>query len=251
MELSWSTFLLEIINFLVLVWILKRFLYRPVLDVLEKRRSRVEQTLQEAKDLRAAAEDLQQQYEGRLTVWENEKRHARESLQQEVQAEKDKLFEQLKLDLNRERKKAAVIDQRHQAEILHSYQKIAFDQGARFAAKLLAAVTGPELENRLFDLFIKKLNGLSEENTRTLQQACEGPLEKIEVCSSYPLSNAQRQKLEQTLEKLCKPSIPVEYKQDTELLAGLHMTLGAWILHMNIRDELSGFAELSHERPGS
>ncbi len=40
MELNWSTLLLEIVNFLVLVWILKRFLYRPVLQVIEERRSR-------------------------------------------------------------------------------------------------------------------------------------------------------------------------------------------------------------------
>ena len=38
MELSGSTFVLEIINFLILVWILKRFLYKPVLGVIAKRR---------------------------------------------------------------------------------------------------------------------------------------------------------------------------------------------------------------------
>ena len=42
MELSWSTFFLEIINFLVLVWILKRFLYKPVMDVIARRREGIE-----------------------------------------------------------------------------------------------------------------------------------------------------------------------------------------------------------------
>jgi len=48
LELSWSTFLLEIINFLVLVWILKHFLYKPVLDVIARRRSGIEKTLADA-----------------------------------------------------------------------------------------------------------------------------------------------------------------------------------------------------------
>ena len=49
MELSWSTFALEIVNFLVLVWILKHFLYKPVMDVIARRRADIESTLADAK----------------------------------------------------------------------------------------------------------------------------------------------------------------------------------------------------------
>ena len=49
MELDWTTFALEIINFLVLVWMLKRFLYRPVLATLAERRAGIERTLAEAR----------------------------------------------------------------------------------------------------------------------------------------------------------------------------------------------------------
>ena len=51
MELSWSTFILEAINFLVLVWILKRFLYKPVLDVIERRKAGIEKIQADAKAL--------------------------------------------------------------------------------------------------------------------------------------------------------------------------------------------------------
>ena len=52
MELNWSTFILEIINFLVLIWILKRFLYKPVLDVIARRRAGIEKTLSDAREMR-------------------------------------------------------------------------------------------------------------------------------------------------------------------------------------------------------
>jgi F-type H+-transporting ATPase subunit b len=45
MELDWTTFALEIINFLALIWILKRFLYRPVLATLGQRRAGIEANL--------------------------------------------------------------------------------------------------------------------------------------------------------------------------------------------------------------
>jgi F-type H+-transporting ATPase subunit b len=66
MELNWSTFVLEIINFLVLVWILQRLLYKPVLAVIARRRAGIEKTLADAKHLQAEAERLKAQYESRL-----------------------------------------------------------------------------------------------------------------------------------------------------------------------------------------
>ena len=59
MRIEWTTFAFEIINFLALVWILKRFLYRPVLDTLSRRRAGVERTLAEAGEIAARAKALQ------------------------------------------------------------------------------------------------------------------------------------------------------------------------------------------------
>ena len=62
MELNLSTFLLEIVNFLVLVWILKRFLYKPVMGVIERRKVGIEQTLAQAEDKTREATALREQY---------------------------------------------------------------------------------------------------------------------------------------------------------------------------------------------
>ena len=69
MEFDWTTFALEIINFLILVWILKRFLYRPVLDVIARRRAGVEKTLADAKRIEAEAGELKQRCECELAQW--------------------------------------------------------------------------------------------------------------------------------------------------------------------------------------
>ncbi len=48
MELNWTTFALEIVNFLILVWILKRFLYKPVLEAIARRKTAIDKTLSDA-----------------------------------------------------------------------------------------------------------------------------------------------------------------------------------------------------------
>lgn len=248
MELNWSTILLEIINFLVLVWILKRFLYRPVLNIIEKRRADIDQTLNDAKKMHADATALQQQYEGRLVDWEQEKQHEREKLQHELQQERTKLFDQLKLDLTNERKKAEIIQQRQQTTQQQHYQEKAVNQGARFASKILRDLATPELQQQLFLLMIKQLSHLPEERLSSLRQTCSQPMEQISVNSAFPLNNDQKTQLQNALWKFCESSIPINYEQNNDLLAGLRISLGSWVLRMNLQDELSGFAALSHEQ---
>ena len=77
MQIDWTTFLLEIVNFLALVWILKRFLYKPVLDVLDARAARVRAETQQAERLRAEAEELKRQFDVRLAEWNREREDKR------------------------------------------------------------------------------------------------------------------------------------------------------------------------------
>ena len=66
MELDWTTFVLEVLNFLVLVWLLKRFLYRPVLAVIEARRAETANKLDGAEAVRREAQALKDEYTGHL-----------------------------------------------------------------------------------------------------------------------------------------------------------------------------------------
>jgi len=225
---------------------MKRFFYRPVLEIIEKRRNSIEQKVNAAKIMNEDAEALQHQYEGRLAEWEREKQESRESLQQEVHEERKRLFEQLTNELAIEREKAKVIEQRRQIEQQQHYQEMAFAQGARFAAKLLQDVAAPELERRLIDLLITQLSQLPEQRAAALREACQVPLDRIQISSAFEVSEDQQQKLNQALQKFCDSTIPVEYEKNDGLLAGVRITMGSWILRINLQDELSGFAALSH-----
>ena len=247
MELNWSTFVLEIINFLVLVWILKRFLYRPVLAVLEKRREEIEQSLKEANNHHTQAIELEQQYKNRLEDWALEKQQLKDTVQHEIQAERTQKLEQLETELASEREKTEVVAQKHLAENLRQYQQKAHEQGAQFATQILNAVASEELESRLFDLLIKTFDELDEERQLTLVNACKKSSESITVSSAFTLSATQQQQLEQKLNALCEQPVKVNYVQDPQLMAGLRLLIGASVLSINLQDELKGFVELVHE----
>ena len=247
MELNWTTFVLEIINFLVLVWILKHFLYKPVLDVIARRRAGIEKTLVDAEALQADAESLREQYEGRLADWGRERQQAREALVQEIETERASKIAELQTVLDQEREKAHVTEARHQVDAMRKIEETALMQGARFATRLLEQASGPDTEARLVELVITELTRLPAEHIAALRSSYGKMPEAILVLSAFPLPDDQRQRLIQALAPVISPNIPLQFEQDSELLAGLRIMLGARVLGVNVRDELKGFTELSHD----
>lgn len=246
MEFDWSTFLLEIINFLVLVWILKHFLYKPVLDVIARRRAGIEAQLAEAQRLHDEANTLKEEYENRLADWDHERQQARDALAQELNEERARRMEALQTTLVQEREKEQIAESRRRTEAERAIEHHALQQSAQFAARLLAQATGPELEARLMDLLLDGLASLSSDHIAALRTQWGEPPEAIMVASAYPLSEDRQQRLEETLTGVTGLSAPVKYEQNTDLLAGLRVTIGAWVLHANVQDELKGFAEFAY-----
>ncbi len=248
MELNWSTFILEIINFLVLVWILKHFLYRPVLDVIARRRAGIEKTLQDAEAHHEEAEKLRQQYEGRLGEWEQERQQARSKLTEDIEAERTTKLSQLQTELELQQEKARVAEARRQSDSMRKMEETALEQGARFATRLLQHAAGPDTEARLIEMLLDDIKQLPDERMTALRNNVEQLPESIIVTTAYPLSGQQRQSIEQAVNKITRSDIPIEFQQNKNLLAGVRITIGAWILGADLQDELEGFRHLTHEQ---
>jgi F-type H+-transporting ATPase subunit b len=246
LEINWSTFALEIVNFLVLVWILKRFLYRPILDVITRRRAAIDEQLAEAEQHHAEADALKDQYEHRLVDWELEREKATDNLRHELEQHRLEQLQIQKIELVQEEEKNRVSRLKQDQQATREIEQRALQQGAAFASRLLAEATGPELEGRLFKLLLEDLNAMSAEEISALGNEWSESPERIQVSSVYPLTDDQRQQLEQTLSRATGLSVPVFYEQDARLLAGLNITIGAWALQLNVRDELQGFTEFIH-----
>jgi len=245
-ELSWSTFVLEVINFLVLIWILKRFLYQPVLNVIAERRRLVDDELAQARTTESEAEALKQQYTGRLDAWESEKRIANERLAQELEQERARKLSELAAALEQEQQKARVAEQRRQAESERVLTQRALQHGAVFSSRLLEQAAGPELERRLAEMVIAGLADLPGERRKRLREQWGETPPAAEVRSAFELPADQREGLKSALRDLADVA-DVRFDRDESLVAGLHIELGAWVIAANVRDELKGFTELLSE----
>ncbi len=230
MELNLTTFLLEMVNFLVLVALLRHWFYRPVLEALDRRREAIAADLEAATEAREQAAALATEYEERLRQWDLERVQAREAMQKEIREEKSRS----KSDLRKEREKAVQAGMKELETLREQYQLQAMEQGARFVSRLLERLASPDLEAALVTATLEDLQQLDPSVLEALRSN-----HMVQVSSAHKLSKDQKKKLEELLG-------PVEWHQDPELLAGLRIEGGSRSLGASLLDELELFQEAGH-----
>ena len=242
MELDWTTFALEIINFMALIWILKRFLYRPVLATLAERRAGIAGSLNEARATEARALALQSQFESRLADWEREKAAARSQFDAQMAAEHARQMEELNRDLAAERQRSAARDA-HRQETLE--RELATQSGTlarQFTSALRTRLAGPAIEARLVEIFVEELSALPKECLEPLRTGQNGHGQGV-LSSAYPLSEEQRRQISDAVDSRLGKLVHLDFVEDSELLAGVRLSLGAWQLDLSLAGELGVFAE--------
>jgi F-type H+-transporting ATPase subunit b len=244
MSFDWTTFGLEAVNFLILVWILKRLLYRPVLDAIEARRTDSERRVAEAEALRGQAEAMHREYEARIAAWERESGVARVRLDGEIAAERSKRLAVLGEELEEERKRREVLEARAQAEGRRVLERQAVATGAKFVARLLEGVADPGLEARLVDLALRELDALPPSKAEALRTALQESRVGVRVVTAYRLDEGRRTAFEHALSRLAARPVAPVFAEDPVLQAGACVMAGSWVMMANLRDELSFFSEM-------
>ena len=100
----------HIVNFALLLFLLQRFLYRPILNILKERRERIREGLAEAERVKAEAEEQRKQYVEELA---QQRQESQKRIQQAMQASEEAKEE----ILTEARKEAKEIKQRAREEI--------------------------------------------------------------------------------------------------------------------------------------
>jgi F-type H+-transporting ATPase subunit b len=249
-ELNWSTFIFEMINFLVLVWLLKRLLYAPVLNAIATRKKAVEQTLEEAEKIRTAAQQLQKTYEDRLRDWEKEKEAKVAQFQRDLAEQKAHAMAVLENDLTKEREKQKALDERRLAELVRRQEEEALELAGRFSSRLLARLAGPEVETRIVDMFLNEIKALPEDRIQELKNGFRNHTQPVaEIKTAFALTAGEKDALSESLSSLLGKPVSCQFSEDPKLLAGLHVAMGPLVLQANVRDELAWFLHTdTHEQ---
>ncbi len=240
MELDGTTIALQIINFLVLVWLLKRFLYQPVLKVIADRQQGIEQALRDAQAAEDRAEALRQEYEHKLASLQQQHGVQMDRLSDDIATERERRLAALDQEIAAERERQRALDDKQAREAQQRLRRDADRHAVAFAARLLERLSGPELDQLLLQTLKEDLHQLPAEQAAQLRKAATETT-AVRLTTARPLAPEAAQQLQQTVEEITGKSLPWSTHTDAALKSGLRIGLGSWQLSLSLADELEFF----------
>jgi len=253
MQISWWTLALQVVNFLVLVWLLQRFLYRPVRDILEKRKRLSAQALAAAAQAKNEAEAARQRYEEARGALAEERQATLDAAHRASEAERTKRLDEARKEAQKimETAHASIAEER--AKTLAGLEADIADLAAKLAGKMLDKVGGSIASDVFLDRTEAALKDLPDAERQRLDRDLAANGAVVTVVTAAPLVAKEQKEWQTRLEGSLKRPLKMAFDVDPKLIAGAAIHFPHVVVSFDWADQLKEAKQAllrgNHEKP--
>jgi F-type H+-transporting ATPase subunit b len=238
MLIDWFTVAAQIINFLILILLLRRFLYRPVIRVMNEREAKIAAQLAEAEALKQEAIDEAEAYQQQRRELQNHREELLAEARDEAEAWRKELISKARKEIDEARaswrKSIAAEQQVFTQEVRQRIGR----QVCTISRRALADLADTELEERVIEVFIRRLRALDEDEHELLAESVRQAGNKITLRTAFEISPAAYQKIVQTIQTKVEGSVVIQSEVVRDLLCGVEISSPDYKLSWTLDDYL-------------
>jgi F-type H+-transporting ATPase subunit b len=248
MLIDWFTVGAQVLNFLVLVWLMKRFLYKPILSAIDAREKATEATIADSEAKKSAAQKEHDEFDRKNKEFDQNRAALLSKAAADAKAQGQKIADDAKKtaeDLSVKQQKSLQDQAKTLREaISHRAQTEVF----AIARKALTDLAGVDLEERMVDSFVRQLQGLDQQAKSQLTKAPDNSKEIALVRSAFELNAGLRTKLENVIKGELSQKFEVRFETKSDLIGGVELILSgqkvAWTFAEYLTSLERGVAEV-------
>jgi F-type H+-transporting ATPase subunit b len=252
MLIDWFTVAAQALNFLVLVWLMKRFLYKPILHAIDEREKRIAAELADAAAKKAEAQKEHDEFQKKNAEFDQQRAALLSKATGEAQAERQRLLEEARtaaVALSSKQQEALKNEEHtlHQAIIRRTQQEV-----FAIARRALTDLATISLEERLGEVFTRRLREMDGKAKEGFGEALKKASEPAVVRSTFDVPAEQRAAIQNALNETFLAEVRVRFETAPDLISGIELTTNGQKVGWNIADYLAslekGVDELLKEK---
>jgi F-type H+-transporting ATPase subunit b len=226
------------LNFLILVWLLKRFLYQPILNAIDAREKRIAAELADAAAKKTEAEKERDDFQNKNKAFDEQRSTLLAKATDEANAERERLLD--------EARKAADSLRAAQASALHNDQvnlgseitRLATEQVFEIARKTLSDLATVSLEERIGEVFTRRLREMNGKAKQELGDALKTSPDASVVRSAFDLPAEQKAAIQNALNETFSSEIRIRFETSQAQVCGIELTANGQKISWSIADYL-------------
>ncbi len=253
MQVNWFTVIAQVLNFLILVWLLKRFLYKPILKAIDERENKIARQIKDAEDQDSKAKKEHAEFVKKNEAFDLEKKELMAAAVSETNDARQKLLDEARNEANELRSKLEKSMKEMQKNMSRNLVKSTQHEVFAIARKTLADLASLSLEEQSANIFIKRLKELSSKENKQFVEAFKKGLDPILVQSTFDLPEKQQTDIKSAVKEILGSETNFQFKTAPEIISGIELSSNGYKLAWSISEYLNSLqrsiSETINEEP--
>jgi len=240
--IDWFTVLAQIVNFLILVVLLKHFLYDRIIQAMDKREEKIRSRLQAAEEERKEAQQEAESYRRKKEELQNNQERMLDEARAEADRKLNELTHKAREEVNAARRRWQKSIEKEKSSFLQDLRRMTVREVHAISRRVLKDLAEVELEERMVDVFVSRFDQLEKDRKNTILKGIrkEG---KVVVRSGFELSPGSRKKITGMFPQKASEKTEVMYETDPQLIMGMELKSRGEKVVWSIRDYITDLEE--------
>jgi len=249
--IDWFTVTAQIVNFIVLVVLLKYLLYDRIIKAMDRRQAEIRSRLEEAESKRDEAEEEAGSYRRKNEQIDRNRSEMLAQAKEEAENERKSLTKKAREEVEKARLRWEKSVQKEKVAFFRELRRLAANQVYAISRQVLRDLADSELEERLVEVFLSELKDMPKEKRNDMAKAIRKEGNTATVRSGFEISTKLRRKITESVRESLAGKAEITYETVPDMIMGIELkTKGekiAWSLE-NYLDSLEERAREALER---
>ncbi len=239
MLIDWFTVGAQALNFLILVLLLKHFLYKPILNTIDAREKRIAAELADANAKRAEAEKERDDFRSKNKAFDEQRGALLSKASDDAKAESGRILDGARKEGDGLRAKQDAALRSDQLRLGYEITRLAREEVFAIARKALADLATVSLEERMGEVFTRRLRGMDGKAKEALASALKASSEPALVRSTFEMPAEQRAAIQNALNEAFSCEVRLRFETAEDAVCGIDLTANGQKVGWSIADYLA------------
>ena len=241
MLIDWFTVGAQALNFLILVWLLKHFLYKPILNAIDAREKGIAAQLADATTKKAEAQKEHEEFQNKNKTWDEQRSALLGKATDEAKAEKDHLIDEAHKQADSLRAAQAAALQNDQKRLSTQIIHLTKEEVFGITRKTLADLANVSLEERMGEVFTRRLREMDPKSKAALGASLKAESDPAIVRSAFALPANQKAAIQNALNETFATEVRLRFETSPETVCGIELSANGQKIAWSIDGYLASF----------
>jgi F-type H+-transporting ATPase subunit b len=237
MTIDWFTFTAQILNFLILIWLMKRFLYGPIINAMDQRESRIASRLQEAKDATAQADAREHEFRQKTEELATAREELFAEVGRDVESWRTEHMHEARTEVEQARRDWQLALAREKQSLVNELQLNVARHATDIARHVLNQLADERLQSLLVAKFLQQMDASEPDVHQLLKAAHQTRIVQVEC--SHELTSEQHQQIDHAIRSVTGSDAAIEFRTNPDLICGIELTTQGCKVAWSIQESIA------------